>query len=164
MQSDKKCRCCNASRGYVYTGPVYAVEDFDSEICPWCIADGTAHSKLEAEFHDCEEVPGWAFADAPEVSESIIEEICQRTPGFGGWQQEQWATCCDDGAAFLGRAGRYELSEHWPDAIESIQESTGLVGEQWEAFFNALTRDGSPTAFVFRCLHCGRLLGYQDAN
>ena len=164
VQSDIECVCCGKQRGYIYTGPVYAVEEYDNEICPWCIADGTAHEKLDAEFHDSEGVPGWAFMDCPEVSEDIIEEICWRTPGFAGWQQEQWATCCDDAAAFLGRAGHKELNERWPGAIEAIQDSTGLDDAEWTSFFRALQRAGAPTAYVFQCLHCKKLTGYQDTD
>src|SRR6266542_1799858 len=39
-------------RGYVYVGPVYAIEELDEAFCPWCIADGTAAAKFDAEFTD----------------------------------------------------------------------------------------------------------------
>jgi uncharacterized protein CbrC (UPF0167 family) len=32
----------------------------------------------------------------------------------------------------------------------------------WDEYFALLSRDGSPTAYVFKCRHCGRLGGYSD--
>jgi uncharacterized protein CbrC (UPF0167 family) len=39
-ESDKECVCCGEKRGYIYTGPVYAIDDLNEQICPWCIASG----------------------------------------------------------------------------------------------------------------------------
>ena len=36
--------------------------------------------------------------------------------------------------------------------------------ERFEAFFDALDPSGSPTAYLFRCLHCGTHLGYSDTD
>ncbi|WP_425487350.1 CbrC family protein [Methylocystis heyeri] len=30
-----------------------------------------------------------------------------------------------------------------------------MSDKKWTAFFNQLDVEGSPTAYVFRCLHCG---------
>ena len=50
-------------------------------------------------------------------------------------------------------------------AIAAIQDSTGLDdGPQWDHFFGALRKDGSPTAYMFRCTQCGELGGYQDCD
>jgi uncharacterized protein CbrC (UPF0167 family) len=161
--SDAVCRCCGQQRGFIYTGPVFAAEELSAGICPWCIADGSAHEKFDAEFTDAAEVGG--LAGTPAVPMSVIEEVAFRTPGFSGWQQEHWPACCADAAAFVGRAGRTELETQWPDAIPSIQESCGLAnGAEWREYFQSLHKDGSPTAYVFRCLHCGRHLGYSDCD
>jgi len=39
-----------------------------------------------------------------------------------------------------------------------------MKGEDWQYYFGMLDRDGSPTAYVFQCLHCGRYLGYSDCH
>jgi uncharacterized protein CbrC (UPF0167 family) len=44
--------------------------------CPWCIADGTAHSKFGAQFNEV------GVDAAPESR----EEVQFRTPGFPTWQ------------------------------------------------------------------------------
>lgn len=94
----------------------------------------------------------------------MIEELAYRTPGFNGWQQEKWWTHCGDAAEFLGRKGHKQLEILGCDAIEAIQQDTGLEGIEWEGFYRALSNDGSPTAYLFRCRHCGTLGGYQDCN
>ncbi|WP_321791288.1 CbrC family protein [Burkholderia pyrrocinia] len=97
IRSDARCVCCGDARGDVYAGPVYAVDEYEQCICPWCIAD--------------------------------------------------------------------ELNAHGPQASASIRASTGLdEGADWARFFAALDKDGSPTAYVFRCIHCGELGGYQDCD
>ena len=163
VKSLNKCVCCGQSRGFIYTGPVYARGDFEECICPWCIADGSAHEKLGASFTDEVGIGGYGDWDA--VPESIVSEVAYRTPGFYGWQQEQWWTHCGDAAQFLGRAGRKELDAFGRQAIVAIQESAGLSdGPEWDRFFAAIHKDGSPTAYIFRCSKCGQLGGYQDCD
>src|SRR5690242_14338438 len=162
-KSAAKCVCCGQARGFIYTGPVYSVEEYDQCICPWCIADGSAHEKLEASFTDDAGIGGGGMWD--EVSEAVTEEVAFRTPGFSGWQQEQWWTHCGDAAQFIGRAGKKELKALGPQAIAAIQDSAGLSdGPEWEGFFAALDKEGSPTAYMFRCRKCGQLGGYQDCD
>ncbi|MEG2805113.1 CbrC family protein [Stenotrophomonas sp.] len=157
------CVSCHQARGYVYTGPVYAEEEYDAEICPWCIADGSASARLDATFTDEDGIGGGGEWDA--VPPAVIDEVSRRTPGFNGWQQEQWWTHCGDAAQFLGRAGHAELSAAGAQAIAAIQDSTGLDdGPAWDHFLGALRKDRSPTAYLFRCTQCGQLGGYQDAD
>lgn len=52
VESDVECCCCGKTRGYIYVGPVYAEEEYEECICPWCIADGSARKKLDARFTD----------------------------------------------------------------------------------------------------------------
>ena len=102
-----------------------------------------------------------SFASA----QNVIEEVAHRTPGFSGWQQEQWWTHCGDAAQFIGRAGRKELKAFGPQAIAAIQESAGMSdGPEWNEFLAALEKEGSPTAYMFRCSKCGQLGGYQDCD
>lgn len=141
----------------MYQGPIYSVEDVGS-LCPWCLADGSAAASLDAMFTD--DHPLAALAP------SIIDEVVHRTPGFFGWQQERWLIHCGDAAAFLGRAGYRELVQH-PAALERIREELDtfswpevLVNEHLEG----LDSESSPTAYLFRCLHCGEELAYSDTD
>jgi uncharacterized protein len=162
IQSNNVCECCGQVRGYIYTGPVYAEEEYDDSICPWCIADGSAHEQLNAVFTDEAGIGNYGVWCS--VSDDVIDEVAYRTPGFSGWQQEIWWTHCDDAAQFLGRAGKKELLQFGEQAIQAIQKTTGLDDSDWQAFFNALDKDGSPTAYLFRCGQCGAIGGYQDCD
>ncbi len=162
-KSENECECCEKERGYIYTGPVYAEEELVDAVCPWCISDGSAHEKFNASFTDECGIGGGGLWD--EVPESVIEEVAQRTPGFSGWQQEQWWTHCGDAAAFVGRVGRDELQKLGPDAIEAIRDATALEeGPEWDQFLAALNADGSPSAYLFQCLHCAKYGGYTDCD
>jgi uncharacterized protein len=159
--SDAVCRSCGERRGSIYTGPVYCVEELHESLCPWCIHDGSAHVTFDAEFTDS---AGVGADSGVVVRDAVIEEVAFRTPGFSGWQQEQWLACCGDAAAFLGAAGRRELEKQWPDAIEAIRQTCGLDGPDWKEYFRGLDKKSGPTAYVFRCLHCHRFLGYSDCH
>src|SRR5262245_9382248 len=102
QESAEMCRCCGEARGYIYAGPVYAQENLDESICPWCIADGRAHDKFDAAFVDEAALPD-------DLPEDMIEELVQRTPGYAAWQSEQWFACCDDAMRFLEPVGVMEL-------------------------------------------------------
>ena len=78
---------CGEARGYVYAGPVYSESEDEPAVCPWCIADGSAHAKLGAKFTDYE-----AFEEG--VPEAAQKEIAERTPGFAAWQDGAvWPAC-----------------------------------------------------------------------
>ena len=146
---DAPCLACNRIRGYIYEGPAYS-EKFHyltHSLCPWCIADGSAAKKFGAEFADA--------ASLDDVDEAVMEEIACRTPGFEAWQQEQWLTCCNDAAAFLGAAGAAELKGKFAEAIPAVEQD-------WDGDWHDLEKDGQPTAYIFRCLHCGQFLAYVD--
>lgn len=164
IASNAICECCDKERGYIYVGPVYydGEEELEDALCPWCIEDGSAHQKFGATFTAEYTIGGGEWDPVPKA---VVAEIAQRTPGFCGWQQERWWTHCGDAAAFLGRAGKKELLAYGPAAITAIQDSTGLPdGKEWDWIFSALDKDGSPTAYIFRCIKCGSLGGYQDCD
>ena len=156
------CRRCGRSRGYIYTGPVYAIEELENAFCPWCVADGSAAEQFEAEFVDPEAIGGYGQWDP--VPPEVIEEVSRRTPGFNGWQQERWWTHCSDAAEFLGVAGYHELEANWPAAIPAIRAESELESQAWEEYFRSLDRDQGPTAYVFRCRACGMFGGYSDIH
>jgi uncharacterized protein CbrC (UPF0167 family) len=164
VPSDAVCRVCGQSRGYIYTGPVYADEDLDNALCPWCIADGSAARRFTAEFVDAAGVGDHGSWD--QVSPAVIDTVSRKTPGFTGWQQESWWTHCADAAAYLGAAGYRELSGgRWASALPTIRAHSQMsTEEQWQHYLKAMDRDSGPTAYVFQCLHCGQLGGYSDCT
>lgn len=157
---DAPCLSCNRIRGYVYDGPVYS-EKFHHLahcLCPWCIADGSAARQFGAEFADS--------GTMDDVPDEVRDEIARRTPGFNAWQQEQWLTCCGDAAEFLGMAGSAELKTQFKDALPAVEEHLrqdfDLSGKALKQFVAGLSKDGMPTAYVFRCRHCREYLAYVD--
>jgi uncharacterized protein CbrC (UPF0167 family) len=161
IQSDTTCIVCGEVRGFIYTGPTFCEEELDDCICPWCIADGSAHEKFDAEFTDASTIG--EYGDGTDVPEGVVEEVAYRTPGFSGWQQVYWCTHCGDASMFLGVVGRHELMERGREAIEAIKDDVCLDGKEWESFFDLLDKDSSPTAYLFQCRHCGAFCGYTDA-
>jgi uncharacterized protein CbrC (UPF0167 family) len=150
--SDATCVVCERSRGFIYTGPVYAEEDFEDAVCPWCIADGSASESLGATFVDSE-------AFAADTPDEVIIEITERTPGYSAWQAEEWPSCCNDAAAFLGPLGITEIrAKHRAlegFVLRQIIYGLGVSGGAATRLLESLRRDASPTAYLFRCLHCG---------
>jgi uncharacterized protein len=164
VASNDKCIVCEQERGYLYNGVPYCEEEVEElSICPWCISDGSAKDQLDAEFTDPASIGGGLVGTGPPPTE-VVEEIAYRSPGFNAWQTESWFTHCDDGAAFVGAMGCDDLRKIGQEAVGVIRDSTGLEGEDWDDFFAALDRDGSPRAYLFRCLHCGQFGGYTDAD
>jgi uncharacterized protein len=159
LRSTRACLSCTEARGWVYTGPVYAVGDYRDEFCPWCIADGSAAATFGAEFTDA------GFGMPPDVPKAVIKELARRTPGYSAWQQERWMYHCDDACAFLGSVGRKELNRLPAEAAAALAAS--LLSEGWpepdiDPCIEKLDRDGPTTGYVFRCLHCGVYQGYCD--
>jgi uncharacterized protein CbrC (UPF0167 family) len=159
IESKGKCRCCKEAPGLIYSGPVYSKENLDDALCPWCISDGSAHSKFDATFVDSE-----AFADS--ISESALTEIVERTPGFNSWQSERWLACCGDAAAFVTPAGIKDIREQFPrlegDLMMFIVHQMDISGGAARQTLESLRRDQGPTAFVFKCLRCDAYPVYVD--
>lgn len=162
LPSEVQCIGCKISRGWIYSGSAYCETEVDEKLCPWCIADGTAHLKFGVEFVDPAGVGG--YRDWVSPPNSVIEEVSFRTPAFNGWQQERWFTHCNDAAAFVGCAGKRELEATDRAAYDAIRLESGFDEEQWALYFNQMDKDYGPTAYLFRCLHCGAWGGYSDVG
>ena len=160
VSADAACSLCGMRRGIRYAGPVYGSQP--DTLCLHCIASGEAAERLgsgggPAVFSDAIDVPDDVPAD-------VVDEVTMRTPGFSGWQQERWLYHCADAAAFLGGAGYAELAPY-PDAIASLREDCQRLGwpaDRIEKLLSSLDKRGEPTAYLFRCLHCGARLAYWD--
>ena len=159
VEAGNTCRACGEKRGYIYAGPVYSEEDLDDALCPWCIADGTAHRLFDATFTDESGIDEG-------VPEDAIREIAERTPGFNTWQSEQWFGCCDDAMAFVEPAGIAEIRARYPSLegtiLGNIIYDLGISGGAATRGLQSLNRDTGPTAFIFKCLHCESQRTYVD--
>jgi uncharacterized protein CbrC (UPF0167 family) len=130
---------------------VYGKRDFDGAICPWCLADGSAHITLGATFVDSDVFPVETPAD-------VIGTIVERTPGYSAWQAEEWPSCCGDAAAFIGPLGIAEIRAKYRHLevflMRQIVHAMGISGSAATRVIESLRRDTSPTAYLFKCLHC----------
>ena len=104
------CPVCGELKGYVYKGPFYSTEEVDG-ICPWCIKDGSASKKYTGEFQD-------SASCEPVDKDEYLEELITRTPGYSGWQQEQWLSHCGDFCALEAYVGWKEIA-HLKDKLKS---------------------------------------------
>lgn len=157
-RSHDECLACGRSTGFMYVGPVYAVEDLVDAFCPWCIAYGSAAARFDADFADV----GWGVPE--DVPAAVLDEIAYRTPGFRSWQGGHWLYHCREGCAFLGDVGTAEL-QGYPDGVEALRREADGFGwddEQITEYLESLRKGGSPTAYLFRCLVCGTHLAYSD--
>jgi len=161
--SDEACGCCGQHRGYVYTGPVYSATEVSAPICPWCIGNGEAHHRFEAEFTDTAGIGSYGAWTA--VAPEIVREVAHRTPGFTGGQHERWWTHCGDAAEFLGQAGAEEVIAAGPALIKRLREDLGWSrGGAFDAYVGSLRKSENPTAYLFRCRHCGQYGGYSESG
>jgi uncharacterized protein CbrC (UPF0167 family) len=142
-------RAATFYRGFLYGG----FGDEAPVICPWCIADGSAHERLGAEFADVA-LPG--FFD--EVPRAAAEEVARRTPGYRAWQAEEWLAHCGDACEYHGLAGATELADK-PTAVEMLREQ-GLDDETIGEL--VADEEHEPTAYLLRCQHCREWLAYFD--
>jgi len=153
-RSDKMCSCCEQSRGYIYSGPVYSKHNLDKSICPWCIENGSAAEKFGANFNDC--------LDISVVSDEIITEILERTPGYESWQGNFWVFHCDDGCEFHGDLSKQEAKNLDENAIQRFCAENELDEELGREIIQYYEKGGNPAVYKFMCRHCGEIKLYTD--
>ena len=140
------CPVCNKETKYVYEGPFYSNEDVEN-ICPWCIADGSASAIYHGEFQDpcsCESVDNPAYLD----------ELTHKNPGYVGWQQEVWLSHCGDFCTFIAYVGWKEIShlaDELKEDLDNIKKDYHLIQSELERY---LTNNGSLQGYLFQCLTC----------
>lgn len=143
-KSDGECARCRKVRGYVYAGSPYALAD-DLNVCPWCIADGSAAKEFNATFvQDIEE----------QLPAEIMTEVFERTPGYVSWQGENWLCHCNDACEFHGDFTRAGLQ-----ALKPEDEARFLEDNDWIEDWPRIKKNYQPASdlalYKFVCRHCG---------
>ncbi len=148
--SPDACGCCGQARGYLYTGPCYVEDDFDAALCPWCIADGSAHTKFGVTFQEVDL--------GPDLDEATADEIEERTPGITSFNPVAWPSCCGRPMAYLEPVGHAEIRARHPELppllIPQLEGEMEMSLAEAKQLFASLHRDHSPCAHVFRCAKC----------
>ncbi|MBV1774601.1 CbrC family protein [Burkholderiaceae bacterium DAT-1] len=148
VSTNESCECCGKARGYKYSSVLYATEEVEV-ICPWCISDGSAARKYDGQFLD----------DYPlrrgNLPESVIEEVCERTPGYNSWQQQIWQSHCGDACEFHGDASIEEVAGISGDLLAELVSREGIKAEHWPRIRDNYAPGGGISIFKFVCRHCG---------
>jgi uncharacterized protein CbrC (UPF0167 family) len=155
-KSDLDCLCCGKETGYIYTGSVYAIEDLDDAICPWCIANGAAAKKFNASFSDSHPLMSSG------VPGEIVKEVTDRNPGYQSWQQENWLSHCHDACEFHGDASIDDVKNASEETKAAwLQDNDGDV-KLWNQVTSSFVSGGDLAFYKFRCRHCDlTLLGWD---
>ncbi len=155
---DEVCICCKQARGFIYVGPVYAVEELNGQICPWCIADGSAASKWDASFAD-----DHPLARAG-MTRQVIDEVTLRTPGYTSWQQDSWLCHCNDACEFHGDATERDVEQASAETKAQWMSEYNLTETEWRQITTDYAPGGDPAIYKFVCRHCGLALFGWDCS
>ena len=105
-ESNAACDCCGKIGGILYEGSMYAL-DAPENLCPWCIADGSAESKYDGVFFDA------YFCDDEynevEMSEETHSRVFGRTIGFATYNPIGWWVHCNEPSEYVTRNEPYEM-------------------------------------------------------
>lgn len=105
-ETDALCECCGKARGLMYKGVTYARESPEN-ICPWCIADGSAAEKYGASFFDADFVDDELNSVA--LSPELYLEVFGKTIGFSTFNPIGWWVHCGEPAEYIKRNEPYEM-------------------------------------------------------
>jgi len=141
------CECCHKATNVFYSEPFFSVDEIEF-LCPDCIKSGRAHEKFDGDFqdsHSCDKVS----------DKEKLNELCTRTPGYCGWQQEYWPAHCDDFCAFIGYVGWNEIQQMGIE--KEIEEDISKNSDYpISAVKQHLMINGSMQGYLFRCLVCSK--------
>ena len=161
-KSDMVCECCNKQTGYVYTGSIYCKSNVEN-LCPWCIANGKAHEKYDAEFtsisyeEDKED-------DECTCSEETFNEVFHRTPGFSSFQESDWQCHCNDLCEFHGIATVGDFRNISEKETERLYRVTYLDETELNELKKGDANEEQTYFFKFICRHCGELRFMMDLD
>lgn len=147
VPTDEACECCGESRGFKYNSTMYASESPEC-VCPWCIADGSAAQKFDGMFLD-----DYPLKRAG-VPQSVVDEVCLRTPGYNSWQQQIWQAHCNDACEFHGDASEAEVLGMSGEALSIFLTRSGMKPEHWPRLRDNYAPGGDASVFRFVCRKC----------
>jgi len=155
VKSDALCECCGKANGYIYNSVMYSEDDIEN-ICPWCISNGAAASKFDGSFVDDLTLINDGLSD------KIITEVTELTPGFNSWQQDKWLSHCGDACEFHGDADRSDLVDLTGEKLMSFLKSELIDLEYWDQLLKGYEKGGSPAVYKFKCCGCSECFYYMD--
>lgn len=152
---DVQCPCCERKTGFAYVRNPYCEAEVE-DLCPWCIADGSAAQKFDATFVD-----DHPLAQAG-LKPEIIDEVVRRTPGYISWQQDSWLVCCNDACEFHGDLKKEEMTSLPHETIAEFKKEHRVDDRIWGELLDDYSPGGSPAIYKFVCRHCRKIhLGFD---
>jgi uncharacterized protein len=150
VASDTVCICCNQARGYMYVGPTFTRHnEVRDNLCPWCIADGSAAATFAADFSDDHSLYRAG------VSRDVIDHVSKQTPGYSCWQSQQWQAHCNDACVFHGDATVDDVASASPATIEAWKTEYNMKDVDWVNLTDGYEPKGHSAFYKFVCRHCG---------
>ena len=148
-KSDKICEVCNKKQGYIATSIMSSVDDI-YDVCPWCIADGSATKKHDGEFvvH---------IENAESLSTEVLQELSYRTVAYPAYQELTWLTHCNDGCEFLGHAREQDFKYISEEEIQRLLDENTFTKENIESLRTSNKMLELPYLLKFKCIHCNEL-------
>ncbi|WP_251652189.1 CbrC family protein [Paenibacillus glycanilyticus] len=92
--------------------------------------------------------------------------MVHRTPGFLGFQQEQWLSCCGDFCAIIDYISWKQIKQLVQKYPQQVQEDYQQLLNEYgmtEAEFNNSDYDYIQ-GYLFQCLHCSKQRFYTDCS
>lgn len=144
------CDCCREVKELKYIGPQYSSGTNDAILCAQCIQNGEAvESGLVGFFNEID----------PEcVDDNVSNEICCRTPGFFTWQDQEWATHCNDACEFHGDASAQDIIDADESTIRIWMERYDQSRKHWGSFMTGYLPGGDQGVYKFICKHCNAMV------
>ena len=155
VEKNGSCPCCEQDRAVMYVGPIYCVDDV-SEVCPWCIADGSAAAKWSASFNDLYNIPDG-------VPQHVVRTIDSRTPGYSTWQGNTWLFSENDALVFVGEViGSAIVRKSETEKINACRNA--LVDWNFPSDFDLsnVVIGGQPAIYLFQDKETAEYRAYAD--
>jgi len=165
FQTDKTvvCECCEKETSIYYSSPFYSVAEIEF-LCPECIKNGKASEQFNGEFQDYASIDGISpdpTKPSAFFNEEAIKEVCKRTPGYRGWQQEVWLTHCNDCCAFIGYVGWDEIQQM--GLVTEIENNLPTYSYYTiEDVRKYCRNNGDMQGYLFCCVVCQKHLLHVD--
>lgn len=161
IPSDEPCACCGETRGYLCKIPPNTEEGIEN-LCPWCVADGTAAAIFDPEFTD-----PIAF-EKNNLPLETIRIISTRTPAYtlplDPDADDQWPVHCEDACVYLGELSTTDSDMIPDEAKEEFRQRYALSDKEFQQLIYHDDPSKNRTALHrFQCRKCGVIRLVQTA-
>ncbi len=151
IESDLECDCCGRVRGYIYSDSQYSDEDEDC-VCPWCIADGSAHQKYDTLYSICHK-------------DSIgADEVWHRTPAVESIQDFTWPSHCGEACVFVGDADSRMLTSLKEPLAGELRRLAKAYDMPTDELISCAMPKGDIFFNMFQCRQCQQYQLHADMD